>query len=155
MNIGWFGLGKLGMICSEMIVDKGYSVTGYDIKEVESNKVDVVTDPRLAVENKDFVFVAVQTPHDPAYGGETPITHLPNKDFGIDNVKSCLKEINKYSPKPLIINKPRDKADVYKTYGDNKKIRKFLGGKIQLTDYKYGVKNTCEWFFKNRKIFNK
>ena len=97
MNIGWFGLGKLGMICSEKIVDKGHSVTGYDIKEVDSNKVDVVTNPRLAVENKDFVFVAVQTPHDPAYGGETPITHLPNKDFGIDNVKSCLKKINKYA----------------------------------------------------------
>ena len=103
MNIGWFGLGKLGMICSEMIVDKGHSVTGYDIREVNSDKVDVVTDPRLAVENKDFVFVAVQTPHDPAYGGETPITHLPNKDFGIDNVKSCLNEINKYATEDTIV----------------------------------------------------
>ena len=103
MNIGWFGLGKLGMICSEKIVDKGHSVTGYDIKEVDSNKVDVVTNPRLAVENKDFVFVAVQTPHDPAYGGETPITHLPNKDFGIDNVKSCLKKINKYATEDTIV----------------------------------------------------
>lgn len=103
MNIGWFGLGKLGMICSEMIVDKGHSVTGYDIREVDSDKVDVVTNPRLAVENKDFVFVAVQTPHDPAYGGETPITHLPNKDFGIDNVKSCLKKINKYATEDTIV----------------------------------------------------
>ena len=103
MNIGWFGLGKLGMICSEVIVDKGHSVTGYDIKEVDSDKVDVVTNPRLAVENKDFVFVAVQTPHDPAYGGETPITHLPNKDFGIDNVKSCLKKINKYATEDTIV----------------------------------------------------
>lgn len=103
MNIGWFGLGKLGMICSEMIVDKGHSVTGYDIREVDSDKVDVVTNPRLAVENKDFIFVAVQTPHDPAYGGETPITHLPNKDFGIDNVKSCLKKINKYATEDTIV----------------------------------------------------
>ena len=103
MNIGWFGLGKLGMICSEMIVDKVHSVTGYDIREVDSDKVDVVTNPRLAVENKDFVFVAVQTPHDPAYGGETPITHLPNKDFGIDNVKSCLKKINKYATEDTIV----------------------------------------------------
>ena len=63
MNIGWFGLGKLGMICSEMIVDKGYSVTGYDIKEVESKKVDVVTNPRLAVENKDFVFSSLPFRH--------------------------------------------------------------------------------------------
>ena len=70
-------------------------------------------------------------------------------------ITKILKEIDKYSSKPLIINKPRDKADVYKTYGDNKKIRKLLGGKIQLTSYKYGVKNTCDWFFKNKKIFNK
>ena len=70
-------------------------------------------------------------------------------------ITKILKEIDKYSSKPLIINKPRDKADVYKTYGDNKKIRKLLGVKIQLTSYKYGVKNTCDWFFKNKKIFNK
>jgi len=103
MNIGWFGLGKLGMICSETLVDKNHSVTGYDIREVDSNKVDVVTNPRLAVENKDFVFVAVQTPHDPAYGGETPTTHLPHKDFSIDNVKACLKTINKYATEDTIV----------------------------------------------------
>tara|TARA_B100001057_G_scaffold166415_1_gene167087 strand:- start:164 stop:1147 length:984 start_codon:yes stop_codon:yes gene_type:complete len=71
------------------------------------------------------------------------------------HITKILKEIDKYSPKPLIINKPRDKADVYKTYGDNKKIRIFLGKKIELTSYKYGVRNTCDWFFKNKKIFIK
>ena len=69
------------------------------------------------------------------------------------HITKILKEIDKYSPKPLIINKPRDKADVYKTYGDNKKIRNFLGKKILLTSYKHGVKNTCDWFFRNKKIF--
>ena len=69
------------------------------------------------------------------------------------HITKILKEIDKYSPKPLIINKPRDKADVYKTYGDNKKIRNYLGKKILLTSYKYGVKKTCDWFFKNKKIF--
>ena len=71
------------------------------------------------------------------------------------HITKILKEIDKYSSKPLIINKPRDKADVYKTYGDNKKISNFLGKKIELTNYKYGVKNTCDWFFKNKKIFTK
>lgn len=103
MNIGWFGLGKLGMICSEVIVDKGHSVTGYDINKVTSDKVNVVTNPRLAVEEKDFVFVAVQTPHDPNYGGEKPITHLPNKDFSTEYVKQCLTEINKYATEDTIV----------------------------------------------------
>ena len=85
------------------------------------------------------------------------------KKFEIFNVCSSkpvlitkvLKEIDKYSKKPSIINKPRDKADVYKTYGDNKKIRNFLRKKIKFTSYDQGVKNTCEWFLKNKKIFIK
>ena len=35
-----------------------------------------------------------------------------------------------------ILIKPRDKADVYKTFGDNKKINNFLKKKIKYTDYK-------------------
>ncbi len=83
------------------------------------------------------------------------------KKFDIFNICSSkpilitkvLEEINKYSKKPLIIKKPRDSADVYKTYGDNKKIRNFLKNKIKFTSNKQGVKNTCNWFLKNNKIF--
>ena len=83
------------------------------------------------------------------------------KRFNIFNICSSkpilitkvLEEINKYSKKPLIKKKPRDSADVYKTYGDNKKIRNFLKKKIKFTSYKLGVKNTCNWFVKNNKIF--
>ena len=83
------------------------------------------------------------------------------KKFDIFNICSSkpilitkvLEEINKYSKKPLIIEKPRDSADVYKTYGDNKKIRNFLKKKIKFTSNKQGVKNTCNWFLKNNKIF--
>ena len=70
-------------------------------------------------------------------------------------ITKVLKEINKYSKKPLIINKPRNKADVYKTYGDNKKIKNFLRKKIKFTSFVLGVKNTCEWFLRNKKIFIK
>ena len=70
-------------------------------------------------------------------------------------ITKVLKEINKYSKKPLIINKPRNKADVYKTYGDNKKIINFLRKKIKFTSFDLGVKNTCEWFLRNKKIFIK
>ena len=69
-------------------------------------------------------------------------------------ITKILKEIDKYSKKPLIKKKARDKADVYKTYGDNKKIINFLKKKVKFTAHKQGVKNTCEWFLNNKKIFN-
>ena len=84
------------------------------------------------------------------------------KKFDIFNICSSrpvritkvLKEIDKYSKKPVIKKKARDKADVYKTYGDNKKIINFLKKKIKFTAHNQGVKNTCEWFLKNKKIFD-
>lgn len=103
MNIGWFGLGKLGKICAKVIAEKGHNVTGYDVAKVSGTGISVTTDPAKAVEGKDFVFVAVQTPHDPLYGGEKPITHLPNKDFGLQQVKDCLTEINKHATKDTIV----------------------------------------------------
>ena len=65
------------------------------------------------------------------------------------HILKVIKEINLYIKKPKIIKKPRDKADVYKTFGNNKKINNFLKKKIKFTDYKIGVKNTCDWFLKN------
>lgn len=103
MNIGWFGLGKLGKICAKVIAEKGHTVTGYDVVNVSGTGISVTTDPAEAVKNKDFVFVAVQTPHDPLYGGEKPITHLPNKDFGLQQVKDCLTEINKHATEDTIV----------------------------------------------------
>jgi len=102
-KIGWFGIGKLGLPCAEMIVEKGYSVFGYDVDTVVSDSVTVVEHPEQAVKGMEFVFVAVQTPHDPAYGGETPITHLDNKDFGLSSVKNVLRTIDRYSSPDTII----------------------------------------------------
>lgn len=68
-------------------------------------------------------------------------------------ITKVLKEIEKYTKKPTILKKGRDKADVYKTYGDNKKIQNYLNKKIKFTDYKTGVKKTCEWFLKNQNLF--
>ncbi len=69
-------------------------------------------------------------------------------------ITKVLTEINKYSKKPFIKKKPRDKADVYKTYGSNKKINNFLKRKIKFTSHIKGVKNTCDWFLKNKSLFN-
>ena len=103
MNVGFIGLGKLGMPCAETMADK-YSVTGYDIYPRHSDKIKISDNLRGAVTGKDIVFVAVQTPHDPAYDGSQPITHLPNKDFDYSTVKDVLMQIDAWaSPEQLIV----------------------------------------------------
>jgi len=103
MKVGFIGLGKLGMPCAETMAEK-YSVTGYDIYPRSSNKIKISDNLRGAVVDKDIIFVAVQTPHDPAYDGSQPITHLPNKDFDYSTVKDVLKEIDAWaSPEQLIV----------------------------------------------------
>ncbi len=82
------------------------------------------------------------------------------KKFDIFNICSSkpllitkvIKEIDKYTKRPNIIKKGRDKADVYKTYGDNKKIQNYLNMRIKFTDYKKGVQTTCNWYLKNHKL---
>ena len=103
MQVGFIGLGKLGMPCAETMAAK-YSVTGYDIYPRQSSRIKISDSLRGAVVGKDIVFVAVQTPHDPAYDGSNPITHLPNKDFDYSIVKDVLKEIDVWAaPNQLIV----------------------------------------------------
>ena len=49
------------------------------------------------MEGKDLIFIAVQTPHDPSYGGDQPITHLRNKDFDYTIVNAVLKQVNEFA----------------------------------------------------------
>jgi UDPglucose 6-dehydrogenase len=104
MKIGFIGLGKLGMPCAEEIAKKGHNVYGYDINVVEPTMlVTVVKSLQEAVTGKDIVFVAVPTPHDPAYDGRAPTAHLIPKDFDYNIVKSCLSEANKYMNKDQLL----------------------------------------------------
>lgn len=96
MKVGFIGLGKLGLPCAEAMAEH-HQVTGYDIYSRTSSKVKIVSDLKDAVIDKNIVFVAVQTPHDPAYDGSQPITHLPNKDFNYNIVKAVLQDINRYA----------------------------------------------------------
>jgi UDPglucose 6-dehydrogenase len=96
LNIGFIGLGKLGLPCAEEIVLKGHSVSGYDISPKSSNLVNVVNSINECVKDKDIVFIAVPTPHDPLYDGREPTSHLPPKDFNYDIVKSCIAEADTY-----------------------------------------------------------
>ena len=95
MQIGFIGLGKLGLPCAEAMATH-YSVTGYDIYNKTSGTVKISPTLEGAVKGKDIVFVAVQTPHDPVYDGSQPITHLPNKDFDYTLVKKVLTDINQH-----------------------------------------------------------
>jgi UDPglucose 6-dehydrogenase len=103
VQVGFIGLGKLGLSCAEVMAEK-YSVTGYDIYPRSSSKIKISDNLRGAVAGKDIVFVAVQTPHDPAYDGSKPITHLPNKDFDYTIVKAVLEQINAWAaPEQLVV----------------------------------------------------
>jgi UDPglucose 6-dehydrogenase len=104
MNVGFLGLGKLGLPCALAIDLKGHSVLGYDINPKVMQKKRVrfkeagpdgtgslepilrqsnlrfAKNVRELVEQSDIIFVPIQTPHEHRYEG---ITRLPEerKDF--------------------------------------------------------------------------
>lgn len=96
MNIGFVGLGKLGLPVALAVESKGHKVFGYDI----SNKVKSIIEAKKipykeiwaqkylekskikfsslseVVKNSEIIFVPIQTPHDPLYEG---VTRIPKK----------------------------------------------------------------------------
>lgn len=104
MQIGFIGLGKLGLSCAEEIAKKGHTVFGYDINLVNPTMlVKISKSIEETVKHSDIVFIAVPTPHDPAYDGRTPTAHLEPKDFSYHIVKSCLVEANKFMNKNQLL----------------------------------------------------
>lgn len=103
MKIGFIGLGKLGLPCAEVIAKKGHSVLGYDINKIDSDYVIVEDTIKEAVQDRDIVFVAVPTPHDPSYDGRAPTAHLEPKDFSYDIVKDVMSEANKHMNKDQLL----------------------------------------------------
>ena len=103
MKIGFIGLGKLGLPCAEVIAQKGHDVTGYDINDVDTEMVKFKDTIEDCVKDRDIVFVAVPTPHDPSYDGKAPTAHLEPKDFSYDIVHSVLKEANEYMNKNQLL----------------------------------------------------
>jgi UDPglucose 6-dehydrogenase len=95
-KIGFIGLGKLGMPCSEAIAKKGFDVAGYDIKFKTSELVDIRSSIQDLCRDRDVVFVATPTPHEDGYDGREPTSHLPVKDFNYTAVKEVLKECNRH-----------------------------------------------------------
>jgi len=96
MNIGYIGVGKLGLPCAEEIAKKGHTVKGYDLDPLDSDLVDFTYNIQECVQGCNIVFVAVPTPHDADYDGSAPTNHLSPKDFSYDTVKSVLEEADKH-----------------------------------------------------------
>jgi len=103
MKVGFIGIGKLGLACAEVMATQ-HEVTGYDIYPRKSNKIRISDSLRGAVVDQDIIFIAVQTPHDPVYGGEQPITHLKNKDFDYTKVTQVLQDVDAWAqPHQLVV----------------------------------------------------
>ena len=102
MNIGFIGIGKLGMDAAEVMATK-HKVCGYDVAPRTSDTVCVVPTIKDVVEGNDIVFIAVPTPHGKEYDGSIPCAHLDPKDFNYDIVKECIVEANKYMNKNQLL----------------------------------------------------
>lgn len=102
MNIGFIGIGKLGMDAAEVMATK-HKVCGYDVAPRTSDTVCVVPTIKDVVEGNDIVFIAVPTPHSKEYDGSIPCAHLDPKDFNYDIVKECITEANKYMNKDQLL----------------------------------------------------
>lgn len=105
MKISMIGLGKLGGPVAEKMA-KHHNVTGYDVKfNIKITGVHVTESKYSAFADKDIIFIAVPTPHDPEYGGEKPTTQLPSKDFDYSALETVLEDCREWmSPDTLIVN---------------------------------------------------
>ena len=102
-NIGFIGLGKLGLDCAEVMAEK-HTVRGYDIYPRSSDQVKVCSIEET-VNESEWIFIAVPTPHEEGYDGSVPSSHMTPKDFGHDAVKDAIAKVNQYatSPKKVVL----------------------------------------------------
>ena len=113
MDIGFLGLGKLGLPCALVIDSNGHNVFGYDINPQVKDILDTgeipyreAGTPELlknhnikwssvedVVKNSEIIFVPIQTPHDERYEGTT---RLPDErvDFYYSYLKSGIKTLS-------------------------------------------------------------
>ena len=112
MNVGFLGLGKLGLPCALVADHNGHNVYGYDINPdvktildtkvlpyreegspelLEKHNIQWNDVPEL-VSNSDIIFVPIQTPHDPQYEG---VTRIPEErvDFDYTYLKAGMKTL--------------------------------------------------------------
>jgi len=91
-KIGFIGIGKLGLDCAEVMAEK-HEVRGYDIYPRTSNSVKVCDIDEL-INESEWIFIAVPTPHAEGYDGAVPSSHLEPRDFGYDAVIDAINKVN-------------------------------------------------------------
>lgn len=113
MNIGFLGLGKLGLPCALASDARGHKVFGFDInpnvEDILNNKVlpyreegaqELLDNHNInwssieeVVSNSDIIFVPIQTPHNEKYEG---VTRIPDErvDFDYTWLKSGIKDLS-------------------------------------------------------------
>ena len=127
MNVGFIGLGKLGLPCALAIESRGHKVVGYDpseqVKEIvdtkklqyqeiwaqdhlDKSKIEIKSIQDV-VRESDIIFVPIQTPHGDEFEG---ITRIPEhrKDFDYTHLKQGIKDLeiriwDEQRPKVVII----------------------------------------------------
>ena len=113
MNIGFMGMGKLGLPVALAIEGKGHKVIGYDpspevqeiikskklpYKEIgaqdylDKSKIEIKSVEEV-VKHSDIIFVPIQTPHDPQFEGTTRIPD-ERKDFDYTYLKNGLVDLD-------------------------------------------------------------
>jgi UDPglucose 6-dehydrogenase len=116
MNVGFVGLGKLGLPVALAMSLKGHDVMGYDVDSARMQKEsfphrelgpngETSIEPLLrtstlrfgslpeVVAHSEIIFVAVQTPHEPRYEG---VTRLPDErvDFDYRFIKDAVANLS-------------------------------------------------------------
>jgi UDPglucose 6-dehydrogenase len=94
-KIGFIGIGKLGLDCAEVIAEK-HEVRGYDIYPRASDTVKVCDIDEL-VNESEWIFIAVPTPHAEGYDGSVPSSHMTPRDFGHDAVIDAINKVNQHA----------------------------------------------------------
>ena len=113
MNIGFVGMGKLGLPSALAIESKGHAVVGYDVNPkiggyirnseipyLEEGARELLQKTRIQIlplgevlRRSEIIFVPVQTPHDPLYEGTTKLPDT-TADFNYDYLKAACREIS-------------------------------------------------------------
>jgi UDPglucose 6-dehydrogenase len=114
MNVGFLGLGKLGLPVALAVESRGHAVFGYDVSEtvksivearaipyreewaqghLERSKIEFVGIPDV-VRRSDLIFVPIQTPHDPRFEGITPLSDQ-RADFDYSFLKAGIAALSK------------------------------------------------------------
>jgi UDPglucose 6-dehydrogenase len=93
MRLCVVGLGKLGLGFAEALALE-HEVAGFDIAPRASATLRIEPSLAAAAVGAEVVFVVLPTPHEPAYDGSSPASHLPARDFGYDHVADVIGQVD-------------------------------------------------------------